>query len=105
MSELEQAIRRIEFCADTMEGEADTVVRDIRLLIEAAKQFIEIKKQQQSASDVLLSDEFLTKFAEAFANTAFPSTITSLLSKGTVTKAPDWAPLLKTDVFEVKELT
>lgn len=75
MTELEAAIRRIEFCADDMQPESDPVICDLKLLISAARESIELKKQQQSAAEILLSDEFMKKFAAAFAATPMPSTI------------------------------
>ena len=83
MRDLEQAIRRIEFCINDPGQEEDDVIRDIKRLVAAAKEYIELKKQQQSMTDVLLSDEFHAKFAEAFANTPLPSMTVGVKQKTT----------------------
>ena len=77
MSELEEAVGNIEeWLADNASvSHRKAFYRDVTLIITVARESIELKKH--TAADVLLSDEFLKKFAAAFAATPMPSTITN----------------------------
>lgn len=72
MTELEEAISRLNHWIH-VGRHTDIFTRDMKTIIAAARESIELKKQ--SAADVLLLDDFLKKFAAAFAATPMPSTI------------------------------
>jgi hypothetical protein len=109
MTELENSISIVKAWVDNTPIFTKAIAEHFHNVIDAAEVALELAKNgkalEQPLEAVLLSDKFMEKFAEAFANTAFPSTITSLSSDATYPGAPNYTPLLKTDVFEVKELT
>ena len=64
--QFEAISRMTAWLRDYGDAKPKPFVDDVRILLEMAKESLEMAKQQKTLEDVLLSDAFMTKFAEAF---------------------------------------